>query len=432
MVSMRRPAPFVRAALAAVAFVYYMGAGPPAVGTARGESWQGREEMRDGALHVLNPSTPSSAPKVVQAKELWQAGGEGENDVLFGVIAQIASDDQDTVYVLDSQLNQVVILSPDGALVRTIGREGEGPGEFRRPSDMFLTAEGNIAVMQRTPGKIVLLTPDGQPAGDLQIPDPADQGMRMFSGGQRAGENVVLSVSRFSRRDTGFEMATSLIAVGPSGDIRATYLENRDELDFAKMTIDEKSARSGAWLWAVGRDGRVFASDGFDAYRVQVWNPDGSLARVIEREYASRKRSPEEMKQFAPLVQIQQGDRAASPEIKVSETDRDIQQIFPRENGDLWVLSSKGAFDAPEGAVARFDVFDTNGRFTREVTVKGTGDYAADGIYLVNDKFYVVKGLRSARRAMLGGSEVAAPEEADAESIVVTCYEIGSPAQPAR
>jgi hypothetical protein len=380
----------------------------------------------------MNPSTPSSAPEIIQAKELWQAGGEGEDDVLFGVIAQIASDDQDTVYVLDSQLNQIVILSPDGAPVRTIGREGEGPGEFRRPSDMFLTAEGNIAVLQRTPGKIVLLTPGGQPVGDLHVQDPADQGMRMFSSGRRAGENVVLSVSRFSRRDTGFEIATSLIAVGPSGDVRATYLEDRDELDFAKITIDERSTRNGSWVWATGGDGRVFASDGFDAYRVRVWNPDGSLARVIEREFAPRKRSPEEMEQFAPLVRLQQGDRAMSPEIKVSETDRDIQQIYPRQNGELWVLSSRGAFDAPEGAVARFDVFDANGRFTREVTVEGTGDYASDGLYLIDDKFYVVKGLRSARRAMMGVSDSAAPEVVDAESIVVTCYDIGSPAQSAR
>jgi hypothetical protein len=387
--------------------------------------WQGKEQEREGVVHVLNPAEPYSAPVVVAPKELWRAGGEDDEGILFGIVTQITSDDGGYVYVLDAQLNQVVIFSPEGEYLRAIGREGEGPGEFRRPSDLFLTADGNVAIMQRMPGRIVVLTPEGEPAGDMRVPQSEDGGMQMFGGGASAGEHVVLNLSRFSRKEAAFSTITSLIALNPAGELVATYHERRDENDFANMVFDEKKIGLGSLVWSVDRNGHVYTSDDFDAYRIQVWNADGSVVRVIEREYTHRKRSPEEMKRNVPVVRIRRGDQAQSPEVKASETDRDIQQIFPRDNGDLWVLSSKGAFDAPNGSIAAFDVFDSDGRFVRQITLGGKGNWARDGFHVVGERFYVVTGLRSARRAMLGTGEGTDVEEEEEQPMSLICYGLG-------
>ena len=396
-----------------------------AAGPVGSQVWRGKEETREGVVWVLNPAEPSSPPVVAAAKELWRAGGEGDDEILFGVISQVTTDGQGNVYLLDSQLNQVMIFSPNGEHIRAIGRAGEGPGEFQRPSDLFLTADGNVAVLQRMPGRVVLLTPEGEPLGNMPLPGAPDGGMQMYSAGRLAGDNAVLSVSRFARRDDGFDTITSLVSVDRTGNLVSTFFEKRDQGNFANMVFDEKKLGPGMLVWNAGRDGRVYTSDQFDGYRYQVWSAAGTLERVVEREYTPRKRSSEEMKRYAPIVRIQQGDRAQSPEVKASETDRDIVQIFPRENGDVWVLSSKGAFSAPSGAMASFDVFDKSGKFTGQVTFNGTGSYAEDGFYVVGDRFYVVTGLRSARRAMFGGSEGAAAEGEETEPMVVICYELG-------
>lgn len=385
------------------------------------QSWQGKEETKNGITHVLNPAEPYSAPVTASAKELWRAGGEDDEEVLFGVVTQIASDERGNVFVLDAQLNQVVVFSPDGEYLRAIGREGEGPGEFRRPSDIFLTPEGNIAVMQRMPGRIVVLTPEGEPVGDLPVPEPEDGGMQMFGGGASGGSLVVLNVSRFSRREAAFSTVTSLVAVDPEGRLAATFHERREEADFANMVFDEKKMGPGALVWSVGPDGRVYTSDDFDAYRIRVWNTDGSPARVIETDYAHRKRSPEEMKRNAPIVRIRQGDRTQSPQSKPSETDRDILRIFPRENGDIWVLTSKGAFETPKGSIATFDVLDSEGKFVRRITLGGRGSLDRDGAHIVGDRLYVTTGLVSARAAMLGVGEGDAPE-GEEEPMSVICY----------
>lgn len=61
--------------------------------------------------------------------------------------------------VLDNQLNQIRLYGEDGRLIRTMGREGEGPGEFNRPAFIH-AADTAIWVTDQT-AKLVGYTPDG-------------------------------------------------------------------------------------------------------------------------------------------------------------------------------------------------------------------------------------------------------------------------------
>jgi hypothetical protein len=287
-----------------------------------------------------------------------------------------------------------------------------------------MTADGNVAVMQRMPGKIVVLTPEGEPVGELPVPQPEDGGMQMFSGGVLAGDHVVINTNRFARQDDGFEVSSSIIAVDAKGNKTAEYHAKSEKNDFANMTFDERTGL-GALVWAAGSDGRVYTSDVFEKYAFNVWNPDGTLDRVVERDYQPRERTEAEMKRNAPRVMFRRNDRTVTPEVKTSKTDRDIQRIYPRGDGTIWVLSSHGAFDGADDEIATFDVFDAGGQFTRQVTFKGQGDYGDDGLYIVKDRLYVVTDLRSARRAMFGGDEEGADgDDVDEEPMSVICYDL--------
>ena len=98
------------------------------IGAASGQStWQGTEEQRDGVLHVMNPSSPIEEPVTLKLEELWRLGGDSEADEeFFGVIGAITTDAASNVYLLDRQLTEVKVFSPDGGYLRTIGHEGEG------------------------------------------------------------------------------------------------------------------------------------------------------------------------------------------------------------------------------------------------------------------------------------------------------------------
>jgi len=377
---------------------------------------------RDGVRHVSNPATPAQPAETLSPPALWRAGGEDDEDVLFGVISSIDADAGGNTYLLDSQLSEVFVFDAEGNYLRSIGREGEGPGEFRRAGDLFVTPEGNVAVLQRMPGKIVVLTPEGDPLDDYPSPRTPEGSPLFFESGGRAGDGVLLSTRTFARKEASVEITEALVRVNRAGEIQTTYRERKATREFANMVFDEK-ADAGA-VWASGPDGTLYINDDFDAYAIQVYGPDGALSHVIDREYTHRKRSAEEMERFKPRVMIRRGNRSMEPEAKASPTDRDVVQMFARPDGTLWVLSSHGAFDTPAGVLGTFDVFDAEGKFVRQFSVRAEGDHREDGFHLVGDRLLVVRGLAAARDAMFGFESDDAPDE-EAVAMSVACYDVG-------
>lgn len=71
-------------------------------------------------------------------------------EYVFGSISAVALGPQDRVYVADRQSSNVRVFTADGVHLRTIGREGDGPGEFRVPSDLvFFGSELWVADVNR-------------------------------------------------------------------------------------------------------------------------------------------------------------------------------------------------------------------------------------------------------------------------------------------
>jgi hypothetical protein len=386
-------------------------------------TWAGKETTNAGVVQVTNPAAPSDGKSTITLAEAWRAGGDDE-EIIFGVIGDVAVDAQGNLYALDQQLSQISVFDKDGNFLRTIGREGEGPGEFRRASQLFTTPDNKIAVAQMMPGKIVLLTTDGKPGGDFPMPPAPDGGTQMIWDAGSAGRSVVLGSGTMAQRDNKFTMKSSLKLVAADGTIRGTVAERTQENDMANMSFDEKTARRP--VWTASADGKLFVNDAFDAYEIKYYGADAKLARVATREYQHRGRNKEEMEEGRPRMMIRRGggggqrfDATASP------TDPDIMSMFAREDGTVWVLSSRGARDLPKGTLARFDVFDGNGRFVREITVQGDASWSRDGIQIVGDRLVVLKGLRSAQRAMMAGTaEDSTKEEEEAEPMAIVCYRL--------
>jgi len=59
-------------------------------------------------------------------------------------------------FVSDAFLQNVKHIDPDGAILRTYGREGEGPGEFKGVAANLLSSDSNLAVYDYRQGRISL------------------------------------------------------------------------------------------------------------------------------------------------------------------------------------------------------------------------------------------------------------------------------------
>ena len=247
------------------------------------QSWSGSETVIDGNRHMINPATPVTSPSTKAPSEVWRAGGDEDGDILFGVITAIAVGADGNVYLLDAQLSVVHVFDGDGNFLREIGREGEGPGEFRRAGDMFLTGEGNVAVMQRMPGKIIQLTPDGDPLDNYPIPEGKDGSPLFLTNANRAGNNLIVATREFIRGENAFKVREALLRIDNSGNILTTYSERTKERNMANFVFNE--VEDAEPIFAASNDGRVFMNTDFNAYQINVYDADGKLDRVIDREF---------------------------------------------------------------------------------------------------------------------------------------------------
>lgn len=79
--------------------------------------------------------------------EVWRAGGLHASDwAQFTWRGQVAFDGSGNLYVVDLEAHHIVKVGPDGSLVTTVGREGEGPGEFGWIIDLIVWPDGSFVV----------------------------------------------------------------------------------------------------------------------------------------------------------------------------------------------------------------------------------------------------------------------------------------------
>jgi len=92
----------------------------------------------------------------------WNAGNSFVRPTGLAFDAQ-----NDLLWVVDTGKHQIVALNLRGEIVRTIGRRGEGPGEFNFPTHIGLDDEGRLYVVDTLNFRIQILSSMGEPIASI-------------------------------------------------------------------------------------------------------------------------------------------------------------------------------------------------------------------------------------------------------------------------
>jgi len=387
--------------------------------------WQGEMIESPDGLRVLNPESPAAGEVTLEARELWRVGGDDE-DVLIGVINELLTDAEGNVYLLDGQLQEIQVFDPDGEWLRTIGRAGEGPGEFNNAGDMYWAPNGQIGVIQNWPGKIVMLRPDGAPGDLFALPYGAGGSLQVASRGFGQEGRIVLSGSAWTTENEQQFQRSYLKAYDAAGTELVSFQETSAETQFGNFTFEEETYIDFQRRWTAAADGRVAAPLTFDAYRIHVWNADGTVDRIIERpEFRNAKRTSEETAVFQQIYdRITSWNRGST--FDVAPVHQTISQMIFRNDGSLWVQSGRDQWQADDGLFTSYDAYDSEGRYIQRVNLDLDADAVQDGLFFAGDRMYVVTDLLSARMSQMGGEM---GDGVDPEPVSVICYAIQPPAQ---
>jgi hypothetical protein len=385
----------------------------------------GDEVEKDGVLRIVNGAEPSEGRHVVQLEEVWRAGGEDGEDI-FGMISQVRVAEDGTIYLLDTQLAEVPVFAADGERINTLSRRGEGPGETQFPSNLIFMPDGTLGICQIFPGKITRITREGVPAGDVVIGggDPTQGGFMQLFDCIAAGDHLIATGEAISQNGGSGQTRTNFVtACDMEGKETVRYWDKVRELDFARFVYDEDAVgRVDYRKVTTGQDGRVYLACDRNEYRIHVFAPDGTLERIIERAYEHRPRDPEEAQRLHDAIagQLQQ---LPDPEITVSQTEPDIAAISFETDGNLWVSTSRGGYEQPEGIFFTWDVFTPDGHFLKQVAAACPGD--GDDDYMIwtpQGDAVQVTGFTDAVRSLQGGSVSDDEDDEEAAPMEVIFY----------
>lgn len=296
---------------------------------------------------------------------VWTVGAADTGALSFTAVAPglVGAARDGHVYVLDRAAHRVVVLDSSGRLVRTLGRKGRGPGEFEFPTEMSVSGEGSVAVIDLAQLGAVSFAPNGDVRPMRAIPrTPTPNGsMRLV------GDSVIYDFRTMDGDQRNGDWRLGLIIMRPADT--AVVADAPFPVREPRTVNYGCYADAGQWPLFVPRFrwasaiGRLAYTEG-GAYEVTVLEP--AARRTITRAVPPVVTEPRMVPRAFPngqTIRTANGPCVVAPDklreqLGMEPTLPQIAAIAVDPSGTLWVERWRFPDESP-----RTDVFDVRGKY---------------------------------------------------------------------
>jgi len=314
---------------------------------------------------------------------------EGRDEYMFGQVRSLAVGPDGSIYIFDSHAMELRKYAPNGTYVGTFGREGGGPGEYKRP-DGGLAVLPDGRVLLRDPGntRIGVFSADGEYLDGWRIRGSFNTSRPLHVDTAGNSHTLILLDAEAEVTEWTFGLVRYTSEGVPSDTIPAPrYDYEPPELVATNVDGDNRSmsvnnvpfAPTVAWTYSplgymVGGVSTRYAIDMFvtsdRVLRIERanWDP----VPVLDAE-----RAEQEAIMTANMRQTEPGWRWRGEPIPTTKPA--WANFFVGERGRIWVLLHQEAYqietdDEPEDRPGEiptrtwiepvaFDVFEPDGRY---------------------------------------------------------------------
>lgn len=320
--------------------------------------WQGKIEYENGVKVVKNPEDPVYGEIIFDLEEDLSIGNESDENYMFFRTGGIATDSQGNIYIVDGGNHRIQKFRSDGQFLQTIGRKGQGPGEFESPYDVWLDPEENIYVSEGR--KIQIFNKDGEFIRSVKLLNfvtefgITDEGNILACAFGRSEEGqtreLILINSEGKKSETiiSFPSPMRIVRRGDS----AFGLTHDYSPDLIFCPIDEKSGIYG------------HSSE----YRLFVFKSSGEVSFIIEKSEPPQSITRKEKDKIVKDIIDSQEERGTPWPKGVVEEGANFAKYRPFYNrilkddkGNIYVRKLKSVFD--EEKSEEFDIFNSEGYY---------------------------------------------------------------------
>ena len=365
-----------------VAVAIGWGMGLVADGHGKEAKWAGERSMENGVEVVRNPAAPQFGVVNLDLRETAAIHhGENEQDVFLRIKAMAVAPDN-SLYALDARQCAVYRFDGNGAFKGRFGKKGEGPGDFKYPSDLAWGDNGCLHVLDDA--IISSFSPEGDLLEQFKLPNQADVFCPLSGGG------FIVSGMVFTEKESGFAVAHH---DGRDGRKELFRVMNK------KITGRQSGKKYTSFFvqheyeppLALARAADGGCAFGYGAeYAMQVFDGAGTTRRKIIVAEKPIKINEAEKKNiydhFATKLEAKWTKAVLQEAVQFPAHRPFFNRILADGQGRLFVFRVESVLTADKNGAARADLFGRDGRFLQEVRLPFAPDLIHRGtLYRIHE-----------------------------------------------
>ena len=249
--------------------------------------WKGTIKMENGVQIIKNPVAPIYGENILILEEELSIGKEeGKGEYLFSEIRSprsIAVDKHNRIYILDVRECHILVFDETGKWLKTIGRRGQGPGEFQGPWQILISAQDEIIVEELMTRRLTKFSLEGEYKKTVSLNEIGIADIDIDSAGNILGIAII---------EEGDNPRYELKKFSPNLE----YLATLDTAPRKMATLAEglNPWGYGSLKFCVFSDDQVLS--GFSReYELKLFSRDGNLRKTMSKEYVPVKITQKEI-----------------------------------------------------------------------------------------------------------------------------------------
>jgi len=319
---------------------------------------------------VKNPQNPIPKPgqrKKLGFEEKFTIGvSEGDENYMFGQSLYVNMDDEGCFFVTDWDRKHIRKFSPEGKYLLTIGRPGQGPGEFQNVWGPKFDTSGNLYVMDIANKRISLFSKSGDFIKGINTPQDLGDITILPNGNYFTSKTESIEdpkVHKFMHIYGIYDADFNLIKEFEQVKQEIRQKENKTRAQFVASILSD-SAFKPYFVQEVTEDGTIYTGNAV-TYEIKIYSQKGNLEKIITREYQPIKVSQAHKDYYFEVLSIDLLRRLPSGDSFKEEVRKHMEypKFLPAcswftvmDNGWLYVV-----VDVIEEDYALIDLFDEKG-----------------------------------------------------------------------
>lgn len=341
----------------------------PSIKKAPSPEWKGKIEIKNGIKIIKNPEKPLYGKIALELEKDLVIGDSSDQNTLFYYRISADTDRQGNIFIWDPNSFRIQKFDKTGKFLQTIGRKGEGPGEFMEPFSLTFKVDDNGNLFVKDSAKIHFFDAHGRFQKFIPVSTNTRQFMIMAEG------NILRNHYTFARD----QMSEDVILTDSNGKI-------------LKAIASYPSMKFNAWIKHKARFTVFFpelilcpwindsALYGFPSeYRLFVADSRGKIVSIIEKEESPAKITSKERDK--EIDEIMDQLESKNPQRKESRQELEKRTFFPDnwpffeaifcdEEGRIFLQRLKSNLSQETGF--DFDFFSPNGIYLYRLIVPET------------------------------------------------------------